>query len=111
MRIVFSGRYQTQLFFHVKKKVALKTLRDLGAEAVAELIKDENMIERLEVPETLVETIQGGFEDDWSERRYLEYVEDGDIIDKILNGVITIENVIRKGIETVSFVFEKLFPV
>ena len=54
-----------QLVFHIRKKVSLKTLKDLGAAAVVDNLRIEIDIEKLKIPVTLFPDLIKSFRNDF----------------------------------------------
>lgn len=70
MRISFTDDYKTEIIFHIKKKNIMKSLKEISAGAVAEHLKDEKDISKLEIPTTLFVDLQQGFRNVFGPRHY-----------------------------------------
>jgi len=70
LRLVFNDRFKTQVIFHARKKVLLKSLRDLAAIAVGDHFNKEEGIEKLEteIPKSLIPDIKRAFNNCWTPR-------------------------------------------
>ena len=66
LRICLSDAFNTELLFHIKKKSVMKSLKDLGAEVVAESLKHKEDIAELEIPITLILNLLKEFNNDWN---------------------------------------------
>ena len=70
LRLIFNDRFSTQVLFHVRKKILLKSLREMSAVAVADLIHKEEVIENLEeeIPKLLIPEVRRAFHNCWTPR-------------------------------------------
>jgi len=70
LRLVFNDRFKTQVIFHARKKVLLKSLRDLAAIAVGDHFNKEEGIEKLEteIPKSLIPDVKRAFNNCWTPR-------------------------------------------
>eukprot|EP00092_Neocalanus_flemingeri_P017466 GFUD01018894.1.p1 GENE.GFUD01018894.1~~GFUD01018894.1.p1 ORF type:complete len:531 (-),score=128.42 GFUD01018894.1:90-1682(-) len=70
LRLVFNDRFSTQVLFHARKKMLLKTLRDLAAIAVADHFDKTEAIVKLEteIPRSLVPDVKKAFTNCWTPR-------------------------------------------
>ena len=70
LRLVFNDRFSTQVLFHVRKKMFLKSLRELSAVAVADLVAKEETFKSLgsELPLHLIPEVRRAFNDCWTPR-------------------------------------------
>ena len=70
LRLVFNDRFSTQVLFHVRKKMFLKSLRELSAVAVADLVAKEETFSSLgsELPQHLIPEVRRAFHDCWTPR-------------------------------------------
>ena len=66
MKISFSDKFQTEVYFIIKKKSSMNTLKELGATAVVENMKKEIDIAKLDVPVTLFYDLLKAFRNDFS---------------------------------------------
>jgi len=67
MRFGFTDKYMTEVVFYVKKKVVMKSLREICAAAIANTLQNWEDIGDLEVPNTLTEDLMAAFNDNWTE--------------------------------------------
>ena len=70
LKLSFTDKFKTDVIFHIKKKSTMKSLKNLGAEAVANMLEEEEDIAKLEIPLTLIFNLVKAFRNDWSERYY-----------------------------------------
>jgi len=70
LRLVFNDRFQTQVLFHARKKMLLKSLRDLAAIAVSDHINKEEDVDKLvtEIPRSLFADVKRAFNNCWTPR-------------------------------------------
>jgi len=70
LRLNFNDRYSTQVLFHVTKKVFLRSLREVSAEAVADLVEKEAILDKLntELPVHLIEDVRKSYHNCWTPR-------------------------------------------
>lgn len=70
LRLIFNDRFSTQVIFHARKKMLLKSLRDLAAIAVADHFDKGEVIAKLdtEVPRSLIPDIKRAFSNCWTPR-------------------------------------------
>jgi len=70
LRLNFNDRYSTQVLFHVTKKVFLRSLREVSAEAVADLIEKEAILDKLnaELPGHLIDEVRKSYHNCWTPR-------------------------------------------
>jgi len=70
LRLIFNDRFSTQVIFHARKKMLLKTLRDLSSIAVADHFDKGELIEKLdiEMPKSLLPDVQRAFSNCWTPR-------------------------------------------
>jgi len=70
LRLVFNDRFKTQVLFHARKKMLLKSLRYLAAIAVANQFNKEEGIEKLEteIPKSLIPDVKKAFHNCWTPR-------------------------------------------
>lgn len=70
LRLIFNDRFSTQVIFHARKKMLLKSLRDLAAIAVADHFDKGDLIAKLdtEVPKSLIPDVKRGFSNCWTPR-------------------------------------------
>ena len=66
LRICLSDTFNTELLFQIKKKSVMKSLKDLGAESVADSLKHKEDIAELEIPITLILNLLKEFNNDWN---------------------------------------------
>ena len=66
LRICLSDAFNTELLFQIKKKSVMKSLKDLGAEVVADSLKWKEDIAELEIPITLILNLLKEFNNDWN---------------------------------------------
>ena len=64
LNVCFSDKFETEVLFHIEKKSSLKTLKDLGAAAVVENMKNEMDVAKLEIPVTLFYDLVKAFRND-----------------------------------------------
>jgi len=70
LRLIFNDRFSTQVIFHARKKMLLKSLRELAAIAVADHFKDGENIKKLdtELPRTVIPDVKKAFDNCWTPR-------------------------------------------
>ena len=68
LRLVFNDRFATQVVFHVRKKQLMKSLVQLSALAVAELIPKEETLSNLEseLPQSLIRGVSRAYYNCWT---------------------------------------------
>ena len=74
LTLYFSDNFKTEVLFHIKKKTSMKTLKDLGAAAVAVQLEEEKDIAKLEIPKTLLVDLMKAFKNDFSEKYYYSQI-------------------------------------
>ena len=79
LKVCFSDEFETEVLFHIKKKSSMKTLKDLGAAAVVENMKNEIDIAKLEIPVTLFQDLVQAFRNDFSVKYYKSNIKEGTI--------------------------------
>ena len=75
MRIKFTDKWNTEVVFHIKKKLRMKSLKNIAAAEVVDLIKKREHIKRLEIPTTLNGNLRRQFKNDWSSRYYRKNIK------------------------------------
>jgi len=70
LRLIFNDRFSTQVIFHARKKMLLKSLRDLAAIAVADHFDNGKLISKLdtEVPRSVIPDVMRAFSNCWTPR-------------------------------------------
>jgi len=70
LRLIFNDRFSTQVIFHARKKMLLKSLRELAAIAVADHFKNGDNIKKLEteLPRTVIPDVKKSFDNCWTPR-------------------------------------------
>jgi len=70
LRLIFNDRFSTQVIFHARKKMLLKSLRDLSSIAVADHFDKGELIEKLdiEMPKSLLPDVKRAFSNCWTPR-------------------------------------------
>jgi len=70
LRLIFNDRFSTQVIFHARKKMLLKSLRELAAIAVADHFKNGDNINKLdtELPRTVIPDVKKSFDNCWTPR-------------------------------------------
>jgi len=70
LRLVFNDRFSTQVLFHVRKKMFLRSLMQISAEAVADMVNDEDTLNNLdaELPHTLIPEVKRAYHNCWTPR-------------------------------------------
>lgn len=71
LRISFSN---SEFLFHIKKKSIMKSLKDLGAVAVADNLENKRDIAELEIPITLIFNLLKEFNQDWNAKYYRKHL-------------------------------------
>ena len=71
---MFSDNLKTQIIFHIKKKTNIKSLKELGAEAVMDSLKNDESIIKLGIPRTLTRDLLLASMNDWSPKYYRSHV-------------------------------------
>ena len=73
-KISFHDNLNTEIIFHIKKKNSMKSLKDLGAEAVMDSLKNDESIIKLGIPRTLTRDLLRASMNDWSPKYYRSHV-------------------------------------
>jgi len=70
LRLIFNDRFSTEVIFYARKKMLLKSLKDLAAVAVADHFSYEESIVKLsgEIPKSLIPNVQRAFQNCWTAR-------------------------------------------
>jgi len=70
LRLIFNDRFSTQVIFHARKKMLLKSLKDLAAIAVADHFDKGELIDKLdtEVPRSVIPDVKRAFSNCWTPR-------------------------------------------
>ena len=74
LTISFTDKFKTKIIFHVKKKSVMKSLRELGAEAVVDNLKTDKNITNLDIPKTLTVDLMQAAKNDWSPTFFRRYI-------------------------------------
>ena len=74
LTISFSDNLKTQIIFHIKKKTTMKSLKEFGAEAVMDSLKNDEDIIELSIPRTLTRDLLRASMNDWSPKYYRSHV-------------------------------------
>ena len=72
--ISFGDHLKTQIIFHIKKKSNMKSLKELGAESVMDLLKNDESIIKLGIPRTLTVDLLRASMNDWSPKYYRNHI-------------------------------------
>ena len=75
MRIKFTDKWNTEVIFHIKKKMRMRSLKNIAAAEVVDLIKKRENIKLLEIPTTLNANLSRQFKNDWSSRYYRKNIK------------------------------------
>merc|ERR1719469_706441 len=75
LRVTFTDQFRTEVIFHVKKRLYMRSLKDLSFAAVAEHVNLEKDLLSLELPVTLYGALDMAIEDGWTPRRFREKIE------------------------------------
>jgi len=70
LRLIFNDRFSTEVIFYARKKMLLKSLKDLAAVGVADHFTTETAIEKLhgEIPKSLIPDVLKAFNNCWTAR-------------------------------------------
>jgi len=70
LRLIFNDRFSTEVVFYARKKMLLKSLKDLAAVGVADHFSSEESIVKLrgEIPNSLIPNVQRAFQNCWTAR-------------------------------------------
>jgi len=70
LRLIFNDRFSTEVIFYARKKMLLKSLKDLAAVGVADHFSSEDAILKLggEIPNSLIPNVQKAFQNCWTAR-------------------------------------------
>jgi len=70
LRLIFNDRFSTEVIFYARKKMLLKSLKDLAAVGVADHFSFEESIVKLggEIPNSLIPNVQRAFQNCWTAR-------------------------------------------
>ena len=70
LRLIFNDRFSTQVLFHVRKKMFLRSLREISAVSVADSVFNEDTFDRLdtELPRHLIAEVRRAYHNCWTPR-------------------------------------------
>ena len=70
LRLVFNDRFSTQVLFHVRKKVLMRSLLEIAAVSVADLVAGEETLPQLraELPGHLIPEVRRALHNCWTPR-------------------------------------------